>query len=52
MLGAIGHIPIQRSVDFPCICGNRGCLVALSGGSAIAKSLTLLNCLVTAISRP
>jgi predicted NBD/HSP70 family sugar kinase len=50
--GAIGHIPIQRGVDFPCIGGNKGCLVALSGGPAIAKSLTLLNWLVTAISRP
>lgn len=38
--GAIGHIPIQRGADVPCICGNKGCLVALAGGPAIAKSLT------------
>lgn len=49
--GAMGHLPIQRGVDFLCICGDKGRLVALSGGPAIAKSLTLLNCLVTAISR-
>lgn len=38
--GAIGHIPIQRGADVPCICGNKGCLVALAGGPAIAKFLT------------
>lgn len=38
--GAIGHILIPRGADVPCMCGNKGCLVALAGGPAITKSLT------------
>lgn len=38
--GAIGHIPVARDADVPCICGRRGCLVAVASGPAIAASLT------------
>lgn len=37
--GAIGHIPIARGSEVQCICGNRGCLAAMAGGPAIARSL-------------
>ncbi len=38
--GAIGHIPVPRDADAPCICGRRGCLVAVASGPAIAASLS------------
>lgn len=38
--GAIGHIPVPRDTDVPCICGRRGCLVAVASGPAIAASLS------------
>lgn len=38
--GAIGHIPVERGADVPCICGRRGCLVAVASGPAIAASLS------------
>ncbi|MDQ4213702.1 ROK family protein [Microbacterium capsulatum] len=41
--GAIGHIPVPRDADVPCICGRRGCLVAVASGPAIAASLSDLG---------
>jgi predicted NBD/HSP70 family sugar kinase len=38
--GAIGHIPVDRDPDVPCICGRRGCLVAVASGPAIAAYLS------------
>jgi predicted NBD/HSP70 family sugar kinase len=37
--GAIGHIPIERGSEVQCVCGNKGCLVAMAAGPAIARSL-------------
>ncbi|WP_307080186.1 ROK family protein [Arthrobacter pascens] len=39
--GAIGHIPIPRGIDFPCICGNKGCLVALVSQQVHATDLPI-----------
>jgi glucokinase len=37
--GDLGHIKLARGADVRCRCGNRGCLVALASGPAIADSL-------------
>ncbi len=37
--GDIGHAPVSRAPDVPCVCGNRGCLEAVASGRAILAAL-------------
>lgn len=38
--GDIGHVQIAGHEDVACRCGNRGCVEALAGGTALARILT------------
>lgn len=39
LAGEIGHTPVPGAEEL-CVCGNRGCLNAVAGGAALARSLT------------
>ncbi|WP_433861783.1 ROK family protein [Streptomyces sp. L7] len=38
--GDLGHVAVGRGSDMLCDCGNYGCLEALAGAPAVARSLT------------
>lgn len=41
--GDLGHVRVPEGPDYPCACGNNGCVEAVTSGPAIARQLGLDN---------